>query len=486
VATVEPPRDVLDTPDAGPLVIRGGLLRLASYALGTGMTVVSAALLIRYLGSADFGRYVTVVSLVTIVGSVTEAGMTNLGVREFTTLPDEPRSRLMSVLLGLRLVLTAAGVVGALAFSVAANYGTQLVAGTALAGAGLLFGVLQATYSIPLATHLLIGRVSALELARQFLSVVLIAVLVVAEAGIVSFLAVPLPVGIAVAGATAWMVRQRMPLAPAIDVQAWRRLLKVTASFALATAVGTIYVYLAVVLLSLVSSATETGQFGAAFRVFIVLAAVPGLLVTTAFPVLARAARDDHERLRYAVQRLFETGLVLGTGFAMGAVIGAPVAIDIVAGSGFDTAAHVLQIQGIALLASFLLANWGFALISLHLHASLLAANLAALVTSASLVLILGSSNGAEGAAWATLAGEVVLAGGYLAGLVHARRELLPSLSVVPRVMAAAVPGIAIGLSGLPAVPATIAAVGSYAAVALALGAVPDELTERVPWRLRR
>jgi O-antigen/teichoic acid export membrane protein len=481
----EPPRDVLDTPQAGPLVIRGGALRLVSYALGTGMTVLSAALLIRYLGSADFGRYVTIVSLVTIVGSVTEAGMTNLGVREFTTLADQPRRHLMSVLLGLRLVLTAVGVVGAVVFTVAADYGEELVAGTALAGAGLIFGVLQATYSIPLATHLLIGRVSALELARQLLTVALIAALVVAEAGIVSLLAVPLPVGVAVAAATAWIVRHRMPLAPTVDLRAWVRLLKVTASFALATAVGTIYVYLAVVLLSLVSTQTETGQFGAAFRVFIVLATVPGLLVATAFPVLARAARDDHERLRYALQRLFETALVLGTAFAMVTVIGAPVAIDIVAGGGFGPAVDVLRIQGLAMLASFLLATWGFALISLHLHAALLAANLAALVTSATLVLVLGSSSGAEGAAWATLAGEIVLAAGYLIGLVRARRELLPRLGVLPRVAAAALPGIAIGLSGLPAVPATLAAAASYAVAALALGAVPRELTERIAWRPR-
>jgi O-antigen/teichoic acid export membrane protein len=245
----EPPQDVLDTAEAGPLVIRGGVLRLVSYALGTGLTVLSAALLIRYLGSADFGRYVTIVSLVTIVGAVTEAGMTNLGVREYSTLADRPRRNLMSVLLGLRLALTGIGVIGAVVFSIAAGYGKELVLGTALAGAGLLFGVLQATYSVPLASHLLIGRVSALELARQVLTVVLIATLVIVEAGIVSLLAVPLPVGLAVATVTAWMVRNRMPLTPAVDLRAWTRLLKVTASFALATAVGTVYVYLAVVLL---------------------------------------------------------------------------------------------------------------------------------------------------------------------------------------------------------------------------------------------
>jgi O-antigen/teichoic acid export membrane protein len=480
-----PPGDVLDTPEAGPLVIRGGALRMASYGLGTALSVVSAAVLIRYLGAGDFGRYVTIVSLVTVVGAVTEAGMTNLAVREYATLSAGPRAHAMRVLLGLRLALTLGGALLAIAFTVASGYSEALVVGAALAGVGLIFGVLQATYSVPLATYLLIGRVSALELAKQVLTVVAIVALVVAGAGLVPLLATPVPVGLVVAAATAWMVRGSMPLLPAVDVREWARLLKVTASFALAAAVGTVYIYLAVVLLSLVSTDAETGQFGAAFRVFVVLAAVPGLLVTTAFPLLARAARDDGERLRYALQRLFDMALVLGTGFTVATVIGAPIAIDVVAGAGFAPAVDVLRIQGFAMLASFMLATWGFALISLHLHRSLLAANLAALVTSATLVLTLGSSHGAAGAAWGTLAGETVLAAGYLLALVRARRELRPALRTAPRVLAAVLPAVALGLSGLPALPATLLALAAYGALALWLRAVPEELLERIPLRVR-
>ena len=475
----ERPADVLDTTQAGSLVIRGGALRVGAYAVGTGLTVVSAALLIRHLGTSDFGRYVTIVSLVTIVGAVTEAGMTNLGVREYATRT-EGRDELMRVLLGLRLGLTTAGVALAIAFAVAAGYGSELVIGTALAGAGLFFAVLQATYTVPLSTHLLVGRVSALELAKQVLTVIFIVALVLAGAGVVPLLAVPLPVALIVAAATAWMVRHQMPLLPAFDLRESVRLLRATASFALATAVGTVYVYLAVVLLSLVSTEAETGQFGAAFRVFIVLAAVPGLLVTTAFPLLARAARDARRRLTYALQRLFDTSLVLGSAFALGTVIGAPVAIDVVAGSEFEPAIDVLRVQGLAMLPSFLLATWGFALISLHLHRELVVANLAALLVSGGLVLVLGSSDGAQGAAWATLAGESVLAAGYLVGLARGRPELLPNLRTLPRVALAAAGGVALGVSGLPALPATLAALATFSAIALATRAVPAELLDWV------
>jgi O-antigen/teichoic acid export membrane protein len=477
----ERPTDVLDSTAAGGLVIRGGALRLSAYGIGTALSVVSAAVLIRYLGAADFGLYVTVVSLVTIVGAVTEAGMTNLAVREYATMAAGERERAMRVLLGLRIALTVAGVAVAVAFAALAGYGAALVAGTALAGVGLVFGVVQATYSVPLATHLLIGRLSALELAKQVLTVIAIVSLVVAGSGLVPLLAVPLPVCVAVAVATAWMVRGKMPLVPAVDVGAWARLLKVTASFALASAVGTIYIYLAVVLLSLVSTDVETGQFGAAFRVFIVLAAVPGLLVSTAFPLIARAARDDGERLRYALQRLFEMSLVLGVAVAVAVILGAPVAIEIVAGGGFDPAVDVLRVQGFALLASFLLATWGFALISLHRHTALLLSNLAALAVSATLVLTLGAAHGAIGAAWGTLLGELVLAAGYLVAMVRARPDLRPALGVVPKVAAAALPAVALGLASLPAVAAVLLGLAAYVSIVLLTRAVPQELLERLP-----
>jgi O-antigen/teichoic acid export membrane protein len=161
--------------------------------------------------------------------------------------------------------------------------------------------------------------------------------------------------------------------------------------------------------------------------------------------------------------------------------VGAPVAIDVVAGNGFDTAVDVLGIQGFAVLASFLLATWGFALISLHLHRALLLANLAALAVSATLVLVLGARHGAVGAAWGTLAGELVLALGYVVALVRARPDLRPRLRNVPRVAAAALPAVGLALSAVPAVPAVLLGLTAYGGIALVLRAVPRELLERIP-----
>jgi Na+-driven multidrug efflux pump len=105
-------------------------------------------------------------------------------------------------------------------------------------------------------------------------------------------------------------------------------------------------------------------------------------------------------------------------------------------------------------------------------------------VVSAVLVAWLGSTSGAEGAAWATLAGEAVLCAGYLLGLARGRPELVPSIRTLPRVAVAAAGGAAVALAGLPALPTTVAAVAVFAALALALRAVPAELIEWVRGRV--
>lgn len=481
---VEPP-DVLDTRRAGGLIVRGGALRVAGYVAGSLLSAVSAALVARHLGAAGFGGYATVFSLMSIVATLSDAGISTLALREYAQRSGADRDEHMRVLLGLRLALGAVGVAGALAFGLAAGFDAELLAGTALAGTGLLLTTLQTAYAVPLHARLRLGAIAVLELARQGLTVVVLVALVAAGAGVAPLLGASVPVGIALAGATVALVRGLLPLAPLFAPRRWLGLLRITVVFALATAVGTLYIYGDQVLTSLVASERETGYFGLAFRVFIVAGAVPGLLVGSAFPLLARAARDDQARLGYALQRLFDVSLVGGGLLAIAAAVGAPLAIAILGGPGYEPAAAALRVQGTALLASFLVATWGYALISLHRHRALLVANALGFVVSGSLTLALAPAHGARGTAIATVSGEAVLALAYLVALVRARPDLRPRVAGVPRVALAAALALApvlafdLGRVGAPAVACAL-----FAAAALALRAVPAELRDLLPARL--
>ena len=61
---------ILDTPHAGGKIIRGSALRAGGYAAGLALSILAAALMTRHLGVTRWGGYVTVLSLVSIVGSL--------------------------------------------------------------------------------------------------------------------------------------------------------------------------------------------------------------------------------------------------------------------------------------------------------------------------------------------------------------------------------------------------------------------------------
>lgn len=476
--------DVLDTPAAGGLIIRGGAVRAAGYVIGTLLALVSFSLITRHLGVARFGQYQTVLSVITVVSALTDAGMTTLAVREYATLTGDRRDRLMRNLLGARLLLTALGVAGAVAFAVAAGFSGELVAGTALAGIGLGLNVTQAMCMVPMMGSLQLTQTTLLELVRQVLQVALMIAAVIAGAGVVWILGAAVPAGLVALLLTAALVRGRMPLRPRLETGEVLGVLRLTVPVALATGTGTVYVYLGQVVTELVQDGVESGLFAASFRVFIVVGAIPGLVVSAAFPLLSRAARDDDRRMAYAVDRLVTTMLVLGGMASLLLSFGAPVAIDVVAGASYGEAAGVLRVQAWALMGSFVLAAGSFALLSLRLHREILVANTIGLVVATGLVLALAPTYGASGSAWATVGGETVLALITFALLVRSRPDLRPRGTTALRVVAAL--GIAAGaaagagIAGLPALVAAAVAGTVFAVAVLLWRVVPAELLELV------
>jgi O-antigen/teichoic acid export membrane protein len=479
------PVDALDTPTAGGRVIRGSAFRAGSYLTGVLLSVLSASLMIRHLGLTTWGRYVTVSSLLAIVTGLSEAGMSNLGVREYATLGGPERKRLLQNLLGIRLTLTVIGIAVAAIFAAVASYPSVIALGVLVAGGGLLVMVVQQTAGIPLIGTLRFGWASVLEVLRQAATVAFVVLLVVAGGGLLPFLAVPIPVGIALLLATLVLVGRDAPFMPRFGRTEWRKITSTTFAYVAASAVGTIYVSVTVIVTSLVGTAKETGYYGASFRIFTVLGNVPLLIVGAAFPVLARAARDDRQRLEYASARVWEMSLIVGAGVALTLAAGARFSIDVVAGPGFGPAVPVLQIQAAAILGSFLAVAFAYVLLSLHRHTALLVSNCLGLVLSLVLTLALVPSLGAKGAAIATTVGEFALAVAYFVALRRAALRL--PLRIVLPVGAAA--GVAATLAFVPGLSglALAAAVGAaYVVLLFAFRAVPPEVLEAFTALTRR
>jgi O-antigen/teichoic acid export membrane protein len=456
--------------------VRGGVIRAAGYSAGILLTLASAPLLIRHLGVAGFGAYVTALSILTIVHGLTEAGLNTVALREYAVLRGAERNRLMRNALGARLVLTSAGVAAAIAFTAAAGYGPTLVLGVSLAGIGLILQLMQSVLTVPLQSELMLGRVTLVDFARQLLAVGLIVALIVADAGIVALLAVAIPASAASLALTGTMVRRLTPLRPAFHPRSWWRLLRESVPYAAAIAVNVVYFRIAVILTSLLATELETGYFATSFRVIEALIGIPILAIGAAFPLLARAERDDVRRFFVASGRLFELSVLCGTWIVVMLEVAAPFVIRVLAGDAGGPSVTVLRIQAVGFLATFANVACAFALLSVRRYRELLISNLVALLTSAILIVALVGPLGARGAAIGATVGEVGLAAAVAVLLVRSAPEIRLPLGALPIAVAAG--GVAL-LTGLvlpvhPVVQAVVAG-GVYLGVLRLAGRFPPE-----------
>lgn len=476
--------EILDGYAAGGAAMRGGAMRTGALGGSLLLALLTAPLVVRHLGEADFGRYSSVLAVLAIVTGLTEGGVNTVAMRALAgSSSREERDRIMSDLLGLRLVLSGAGIVIAVAFVEVAGYGGDLVLGTLCAGIGFLLSVTQSLMAAVLQTRMRFGIASAIELGRGALTAALLIVLVVAGAGVLAFLVIVIPATLLSLLVTIRVLRGSTALRPAFHPDRWRPLLRETAVFAVAVAVNSLYFRLTLVLMSLIATAEQTGDFAISFRVMEVLIGVPAIAVGAAFPIIARSARDDRERFVQASGRLYELSLLSGVLVSLMLTLGAPFVIGLITGSQQHPATDVLRIQALAMIASFVASAAGYTLLSLRRHGELLFANLCSLIVVAVLALALVPAMGAQGGAIAAVVADFTLCIATTVLLTRRQGPSLP-LAAVPVALAAGGGGYLAGaLVGIH--PVLQAAVGAlvYLGLLVALRRFPPEVAEL---RLRR
>ncbi|HVR05312.1 MAG TPA: oligosaccharide flippase family protein [Solirubrobacteraceae bacterium] len=479
--------DVLDTGAAGGLVVRGGTLRVGSYVAGVLVSVLGASLMFRHLDVVDYGRYATVMAFITIVGALSDLGLTGVGLRQAAVGERGERERIVRNIVGMRLSTSAIGLSLACAFALVTGYPAVVVEGILVAGVGLFAVVTLDSYMMQLQVGLRLGWTAALEFVRVLGQTLAVVALVLAGASLLPFTGTQIPGALTAAVIAALLVRSSSRLWPSFERSVWSSLAREMLPYAAAAAIGAVYFRVEIVVLSLTSSGVQTGLFGTAFRITEVVVGIPWLVASSALPVIARAADTDHDRLSYALARMFDASLVAGVGVALAIFLGAKFAIDLVAGPKYAGSVEVLQIQAVTVAFTFLMTQWGFALLALKRARALLAVNALGLTVAVLVTVWLGGERGAAGASIALVCAEATLAAGYALFLNRRgqRRLALPRGALV-RVALAAGAGLAIATAApISSLPATIVGLGVYLLVLAAVGGIPPEAVQLLPGRRR-
>jgi O-antigen/teichoic acid export membrane protein len=472
----------LDAPDTGLRVVRGGVARAVGYGLSLVLGAAASVFLLRHLGVVEFGRYALVMSLVGIVAGVTDAGLTAITTRELA-VRDDPRERrdVVANLVGLRIAITPIGVALVAGFAALAGYPQEVLAGTLIAGAGLLLINAQASLSVPLAVELRNVRLTFVDVTKQAIGTAGIAALAIAGASLLPFFAVQILIGVLILALTPLVVGRGYLMLPRFHRTVWRRLVVEALPLAAAFVLGHLYFRVLMVIVSLLGTDRETGYFAASFRVFEFLATIPILLAGVGLPVIAAAAIRDPVRFEYVLRRMTEVGLLCGVFLAMMVAILAEPALVILGGEQYRPAAPVLRLQALALVGIFL-SQVGFAAL-----VALRAQREVALVTAVGIVLVLALGlalvppYGAEGGAVAVAVGDAALAALVL-WLVRRRvkRSALTAGFSARVAVATALALVPVLVPGIPDIAAAALSAAIFTGAVLLLRAVPSEVLDAV------
>jgi O-antigen/teichoic acid export membrane protein len=468
---------LLISSNSSAIAIRGGAVRVAGYATGVLVSLGAAAVLVRHLGVSGFGRFVTVTSLIALVGGMTEAGIAVYGIREYVARPEPDRRYLMANLLGVRLTLTLAGIGCAVCFGLAFGYAQVLVVGIVVAGVGLLVQVIADVLAISLQAQLRLGSLAIVDLSRRLVALIIIGALALLGASLLPFLAVSIVSGGVALFLLAWIVRSSLAIRLRFDWQVWRELFGETLPFAIAVSIGAIYFYVTVILMSLIATPHQTGIFATSFRVTQVALTIPGLLLTAIFPLMSRERRDQESALGDMLGKVFSVALICGVWMSLAMTLGASFIINVIAGSQGRGAVSVLQIQGLVFTGSFISTASVFGFLSLRRYRPMTIASSSALVFNIVLGLVLVPTLGARGGALADVLTMTVVAIGLTIALIHVVPRYRITVSVIPSVVLAAALSASILLLPVGAVASVIGASIIYFGVLLLMGTIPDEVT---------
>jgi O-antigen/teichoic acid export membrane protein len=472
--------DVLRSSGAGGRVIRGSALRVGANVLGLVLALLTATILLRTLGVEESGRYVTVMSLVGIAVAIVDNGLNVAASKDLTVRERSERRELLGNIVGQRIVVALLAWVCLVGFSLVAGYPEEMVAGTALAGCGVLLVAVGDSMLVSLTVDLRNAGVAAVELLRAFVVLVGVGLLAIAGAKLTSFLAVQVAVGLAVLAIVPVLVGRGGVVRPRFDRAEQRSLLHTALPIAAALALGQIYFRLVIVMMSLISNGKETGYFGGSLRAMEALIVLPILVAGVALPVMTAAAHDNIKRLRYAIEGLSEGAVIAGILVVLVTIRAADPVMRVIGGAEFEPAGNVLRIQVVALLFIALYQIWTVALVALGQQRQLILTNALGLLAVAVFAAILVPPLGAKGGAIASVCADAVLAGLIYWRLHRSTGKVTVRPGFLVRVSIAAAAGAAALLAPIGDIPSAILAAIVFLGVGFAVGMVPKELRDMI------
>ncbi len=387
-------------------------LQLGGRLLGTVASLVTVALTTRHLGPENYGYLTAAVMFVTLWTALTELGIGEVAVRRVTDsqLTERPSiERLVQVSLGFAIFWSIPLTVITLIVGVVIYHDNpEVVKMLFIIVGSITLTTLYSSFDPLFKVHMRFGAVALADFGGRVLSMALTVALVALDAPLIWFAVVqlvPPAVNLVIKAIAAYRLGG---VRPVFDIRATRSLLIESFPITVVLVIAVLYWRIDGVLLSLLSSPTEVGHYGLAYSMAFMVTMVSELLLTSLLSTTTALFSADRERFAAFITRTSQIMYFVAFPLAVvGPILAGPI-ITLVSSETFADGSPVLGLLFVAAAVTFLNGAASQALFAAHDQHFLMRLNACTLVFNIVANVALIPRFGAEGAAIALVATEVI------------------------------------------------------------------------------
>jgi O-antigen/teichoic acid export membrane protein len=324
------------------------IVQIISKVVTTALGLLVVAVMTRYLGTAGFGEYVTIITFLSFFGIMADLGLTLVTV-QMISCPGADEKKILDNLFSLRFISALIFILPAPLVALTLSYNGEIKIGIAIAAASFIFTALSQIFVAIFQKNLRMDKVSIAETAGRVILLVGVVIAAKFDFGLYGMM-----MAIVAANAIQFFILflssfKFARLRFAFDFSLWREVLQKSWPLALTIIFNLLYLKTDTLILSLIKSEDEVGLYGAAYKVIEILTMIPFMFAGVVLPILTLDwAKNDHLHFRAVAQKSFDLMVMLAMPLIIGTQFLAKPVIVLVAGKEFAAAGSILQILIVA------------------------------------------------------------------------------------------------------------------------------------------
>jgi len=335
-------------------ILRNAAAQLVGLPVSWALSFIFLAVVPRALGPGELGRWSVAWAVCLVARSVLDTGTTTVLWKDISRRP-ERASVYLSSAIALRILLTVPLLLGVAGFARLAGYApqTRLVLLLIALATAVNTVAAAATFTLQALERMHINAIAGV-LNNAVLSglAVLVVLAGYRQAADVAWVAVV--AAVVAAAYQFWKLRDLAPHRARPEWQVIRHYLVAGVPYAVGAATLSLYVWIDGILLSMMATSAEVGQYGAATQLIATMGFLPSAVSAAVFPTLARNFLDDRERMVAVAERSLRILIMLSLPMAAGLALTARSLVSALYGNGYGPTAVVLEILAVTLVPVYI------------------------------------------------------------------------------------------------------------------------------------